>query len=128
MSEPKLARRERQILEVLYRLGEATANEVCESLDDPLANATVRTQLRVMEQKGVVAHRVDGRRFVYFPTVPKRKAAGSALQSVLKTFFQGSVEKALAAHLADPKSRLNNDELNRLRDLIEKHRNTKDGR
>lgn len=125
MTEPELARRERQILDVLYRLGEATANEVCDALDTPLANATVRTQLRVMEQKGAVTHRVDGRRFIYAPTVPARKAAGSALRSVLKTFFQGSVEQALAAHLADPRAKLDDDELQRLRDLIDQHRNPK---
>lgn len=125
MSGPELARRERQILDLLYRLGEATANEICESLDDPLANATVRTQLRVMEQKGVVTHRIDGRTFIYIPTVPRRKAAGSALKSVLKTFFQGSVEQALAAHLSDPSSRLDDEELRRLRDLIDQHRKGK---
>lgn len=125
MSGPELARRERQILDLLYRLGEATANEICEALNDSLANATVRTQLRVMEQKGVVSHRIDGRRFIFFPTTPKRKAAGSALQSVLKTFFGGSVEQALAAHLADPSSRLDDEELRRLRDLIDKHRKAK---
>ena len=74
-----------------------------------------------MEQKGLVGHRVEGRRFIYFPTVPKRKAAGSALQSVLKTFFQGSVEKALAAHFADPQAKLDAEELRRLRELIDRY-------
>lgn len=123
MSEPELARRERQILEVLYRLGEATASEVCDALDASLANATVRTQLRVMEQKGIIDHRQDGRRFVFFPKIPKPKAAGGALQSVLKTFFQGSVEKALAAHFADPSTRLDEAELQRLQELIKKYQN-----
>lgn len=121
MTEQELARRERQILEILYRLGEATANEVCEGLEAGLANPTVRTQLRVMEQKGLVGHRVEGRCFIYFPTVPKPKAAGSALQSVLKTFFQGSVEKALAAHFADPQAKLDAEELRRLRELIDRY-------
>lgn len=108
-----LTRRERQILEAIYRLGEASANEIVESLPDPLANATVRTQLRVMEDKGVVKHRRDGRRFLYRPAVPHRSAAKSALHSVLDVFFGGSVEDALATHLDDPKRKLDAEQIQR---------------
>lgn len=118
-----LARRERQILEVLYQLGEATAKEIEQALDDSLANATIRTQLRILEQKGAVKHRLDGRRFVYSPAEPQKKAAKSAFRSVLDTFFAGSLEKALAAHLADPQSKLDESDLQRLRDLIDQHQN-----
>ncbi len=116
-----LTRRERQILEAIYRLGEASANEIVESLPDPLANATVRTQLRVMEDKGVVKHRRDGRRFLYRPAVPHRSAAKSALRSVLDVFFGGSVEDALATHLDDPKRKLDAEQIQRLRTLIDQY-------
>ena len=118
-----LARRERQILDVLFQLGEATAKEVEDALDEDLANATIRTQLRILEQKGAVKHRIDGRRFIYSPAEPRKTAANSALRSVLDTFFSGSLEHALAAHLADPQSKLDKDDLQRLRDLIDQHQN-----
>jgi len=116
-----LTRRERQILEVIYRLGEANANEIVEAMPDDLANATVRTQLRILEEKGIVKHRLDGRRFVFRPAVPRKSAAKSALRTVLEVFFAGSVEDALATHLSDPKAKLDADQLQRLRDLIDEH-------
>ena len=116
-----LSRRERQIIEVIYRLGEASANEIVDALPDELANATVRTQLRVLEEKGAVTFRRDGKKFLYRAVVPKTSAAKSALRSVLQVFFGGSLEHLVAAHLADPKARLSDDELKRMKDLIEKH-------
>lgn len=118
-----LAKRERQILDVLFRLGEATAKQVGEALDPDLANATIRTQLRILEEKGVIKHRLDGRKYVYSPAEPRKTAAKSALRSVLDTFFGGSLEHALAAHLADPQSKLDEDDLQRLRDLLDQHQN-----
>ena len=116
-----LTRRERQILEVIYRLGEATANEIVAAMPDELANATVRTQLRTLESKGAVQHRRDGKRFIYGPAVPRKSAAATALRKVLDIFFGGSVENALAAHLADPKTSLSDDEIKRLRRLLSEH-------
>ncbi len=116
-----VSRRERQILEVIYRLGEASANEIMAELPDELANATVRTQLRIMEEKGIVKHSRQGRKFVYRPAVPRKAAAKSALRSVLDVFFGGSVEDALAIHLADPKVKMDAAQLQRLQELIEKH-------
>lgn len=116
-----ITRRERQILEVIYRLGEASANDVVDALPDAVANATVRTQLRLMEEKGVVKHRRDGRRFLYQPAVSHRSAAKSALRGVLDVFFGGSVEDALATHLADPKAKLDAEQLARLRALIDEY-------
>jgi BlaI family penicillinase repressor len=116
-----LTRRERQILEVIYKLGEATANEIIEHLPDELANATVRTQLRTLEQKGAVKHRREGKRFVFRPAVPHKSAARSALRKVLDVFFAGSVEDALAAHLADPNAKLDVERIRRLRNLIDRH-------
>lgn len=114
-----LSRRERQILEVLYTLEEASANEITEALQDKLANATVRTQLRSLEEKGAVKHRCEGKKFLFRPAVARKVAAKSAFRSVLDIFFGGSVENALAAHLADPKAKLNSEQLGRLRKLID---------
>ncbi len=116
-----LTRRERQILEVIYQLGEASANDIVAAMTDPLANATVRTQLRILEEKGVVKFRRDGKRFLYRPSVSRQAAAKSALRRILDVFFSGSLEQALAAHLADPKSKLDADQLQRLRELIDQH-------
>ncbi len=116
-----LTRRERQILEVIYQLGEASANDIVAAMPDPLANATVRTQLRILEEKGVVKFRRDGKRFLYRPSVSRQAAAKSALRRILDVFFSGSLEQALAAHLADPKSKLDADQLQRLRELIDQH-------
>ena len=116
-----LSRRERQIIEVIYRLGEVSANQIVEALPDELANATVRTQLRVLEEKGAVTFRRDGKRFLYRAVMAKKSAAKSALRSVLQVFFGGSLEHLVAAHLADPKAKLSDDELRRMKEMIEKH-------
>ena len=116
-----LSRREREILELVYRLGECTANEVVEALEDGLANATVRTHLRSLEAKRAVKHVRSGKQFVYRPVVPRKNAATSALQKVLDVFFAGSVEDALAAHLADPKTTLSETDVKRLQRLLREH-------
>lgn len=121
MLRADLTRRERQIMEVLYQLGEATANEIMAALPDALANATVRTQLRALEDKGAVRHRRDGKQFVYQPAEARKSAAASALRKVVDIFFGGSVEDALATHLADPKTNLSDDDIQRLRRLLELH-------
>ena len=120
MSDPlQLSRRERQIMEAVYARGEATANQVLDGIPDPPTNTAVRTLLRILERKGHLTHRRAGKEFVYRPTRPAARAAKSALRRVLGTFFGGSIEKALAAHLADPGAALSADELQRLQDLIE---------
>ena len=116
-----LSRRERQILEVLYRLGDATASQIQAEIPDELANATIRTQLRILEEKGAVTHRRDGKRFVYRPAQSRKSAAEMALRKLLEVFFSGSVENALATHLADPKTKLSEDEIRRLRQLLNQH-------
>ena len=120
--ESEFTIRERQILDVLYQLGSATANEVVEALPVELANATVRTLLRILEEKGAVKHRVDGKKFIFYPSVPQKSAARSALRKVLNVFFAGSVEEALATHLADPKTKLTAEQVKRLKDLIDRHK------
>ena len=117
-----LARRERQIMDILFRRGRATAAEVMEELPGEPSYSTVRTQLRVLEEKGHVRHEVDGLRFVYMPAVARHAARKSALRHLVETFFDGSPEKAVAALLGGEGSRLSDDQLARIADMIEKAR------
>jgi BlaI family transcriptional regulator, penicillinase repressor len=112
-----LSRRERQLLEVIYKLGQATASEVLEQLPDAPTYTTVRGLLRVLETKGHVRHEDDGGRYVYFPTTTKGRAAKSALQHVVHTFFDGSPSRAMAALLGGQRT-VSEDELARLEELI----------
>ncbi len=121
----ELSRRERQIIDVIYKLGEASAREIVEAMPDELANATVRTQLRILEEKGAVAHRRDGKKFLYRAVKSRKVAAKSALRSVLDVFFGGSIEDAVATHLSDPKSKLSAEQINRLKELIDQHSKSK---
>ena len=120
---PSLSRRERQIMDVIFAHGQATAAEVVSNLPDPPSNTAVRTLLRILEEKGRLKHIQRGREFVYQPTQPRIRAARSAFQRVLKTFFEGSLEKAVAAHLAAPAANLSPEELERLSDLIQQAKN-----
>ncbi len=113
------SRRERQILNILFELGEASADDVRQQLDTSLANPTVRTMLRKLEAKGLISHRTDGKKFLYKPTQSRRVAGKSALRSVLDVFYDGSVEHALAAHLLDSRKKIDSAELARLRNLID---------
>ena len=117
-----LSRRERQIMDVLYRLGRATANEVMDALAGQPNYSTVRTQLRVLEGKGHVRHEEHGLRFIYMPTVPRHTARQSALRHLMETFFEGSAEKMLSTLLGSDGSRLSEGELERLAQLIENAR------
>ena len=117
-----LTRRERQIMDVLYRRGRATAAEVMEKLPGDPHSSTVRTQLRVLEDKGHVRHEEEGLRFIYVPAVPRHAARKSALRHVVDTFFEGSTEKAVAALLGSDAAGLAEDELERIAELIEKAR------
>jgi len=117
-----LTRRERHIMDVLFRLGRATADDVMKELSGNPSYSTVRTQLRVLEQKGHVRHEEVGRRFVYMPVVRRQAVRKSALRHVVDTFFDGSVEQVVAALLGGEASRLSDDELARIRDLVEKAR------
>jgi predicted transcriptional regulator len=115
-----LSRRERQIMDILYRLGRATANEVMAELPGEPSYSTVRTQLRVLVNKGHVRHEEQGLRYVYSPTVPRHTVRQSALRHLIETFFEGSAEKMLSTLLGSGSSKLSDEELNRLADLIDK--------
>ncbi len=120
-----LTRRERQIMDILFRRGRATAAEVMEDLPGEPSYSTVRTQLRVLEEKGHVRHEEDGVRFIYMPAVARHAARKSALRHLIETFFDGSSEKAVAALLGGEGSKLSDEQLDRIADLIAKSR--KDG-
>src|SRR5918996_1915188 len=115
---PALSRRERHIMDILFRLGRATADEVMRELSGDPSYSTVRTQLRVLEDKGHVRHEEQGRRYIYMPAVARSTARRSALRHVVDTFFDGSVEKVVAALLGGDAARLSDEELNRIADLV----------
>jgi len=119
-----LSRRERQIMEVVYRDGRVTAAEVLERMPDPPSYSAVRALLRILESKGHLRHEDDGTRYLYLPTLPKQSARKSALQNVVDTFFEGSTEKVVAALL--DRDNLSEEDLARLSALIEQTR--KEGR
>jgi predicted transcriptional regulator len=121
-----LTRRERQIMDILYRRGRATAAEVMDEMTGDPHYSTVRTQLRVLEEKGHVRHEEQGLRYVYTPAVPRRSARKSALKHLVDTFYDGSPEQVVAALLGGDTSRLSDDDLARIEDLVAKAR--KEGR
>jgi BlaI family transcriptional regulator, penicillinase repressor len=114
-----LSRRERQIMDVIYQRGQATASDVLEGLPDPPSYSAVRALLRVLETKGHVRHKQEGNRYIYLPIQARSRAAQSALAQVVQTFFGGSVEQTVATLLSDADTRLSEDELSRLAELIE---------
>lgn len=122
----RLSRREREIMNIIFRTGQATAGEVLDAMADPPSYSAVRATLRVLEQKGHVRHQHDGTRYVYTPTVNREKARQSALDHLLNTFFEGSAAIVVATLLEKSKDRLTPEELDRLSKLIEDAR--KEGR
>ena len=113
-----LTRRERQIMDVLYRRGRATAADVMAELPGEPNYSTVRTQLRVLEDKGHVRHDEEGLRYVYAPAVPRHAARKSALKHLVETFFDGSAEQVVAAVLGGEASRLSDEDLRRIAELV----------
>ena len=115
-----LSRRERQIMDILYRTGKSSASEVRDAMPDAPGYSAVRAMLRVLEEKGHVKHQAEGLKYVYVPTVAQDKAKRSAVKHVLDTFFSGSAEQIVAALLDVSATRLTRDELDRMSELIEK--------
>jgi predicted transcriptional regulator len=112
-----LTKRERQIMDVLFRLGRATAADIMDALPDSPSNSTVRTQLRVLESKGYVQHDEEGLRFVYSPRVPRHAARRSAVKHLIDTFFDGSSAKLVAALLGGD-NRIPDEDLDRIAELV----------
>jgi BlaI family transcriptional regulator, penicillinase repressor len=117
-----LSRRERQIMDAIYLLGQATAQEVLDQLPDAPSYSAVRALLRILETKGHVRHHRDGPRYVYQPTVPRERARTSALRQIVRTFFDGSPGAAAAALLDLSRDDLTDDELAQLQNLVERAR------
>ena len=115
-----LTRRERQIMDILYRRGRATAADVMSDLSGEPNYSTVRTQLRVLDEKGVVRHEEEGLRYVYTPAVPRRTARKSALRHLVDTFFDGSAEQVVGALLGGEGARLSDEELERIPEMVAK--------
>lgn len=105
-------------MDVLYRLGRGTAAEIMAHVSDAPGNSTIRTQLRVLEAKGHVRHEEEGLRYIYLPTVPRHTARRSALRHLVDTFFDGSSAKAVAALLGGEASRVSDEELRRIAELV----------
>lgn len=121
-AEPSLSRRERQILDVVYALGRASAAEVVEKLPDAPGKTAVRTFLRILEEKGHLVHEEAGRTYVYRASRPRERAGTGAFRRVLDVFFGGSLEQAVAAHLGESAAELDEAELKRLAGLIQQAR------
>ncbi len=117
-----LSRRERQIMDILYRHNAATANEVLAALPDPPSSSAIRTLLRILEEKGHVRHTQERLRYVYTPVHPRQSVAQHALTHLMQTFFGGSVERVVAALVSPSDGRLSDEELVRLTALIEQAR------
>ena len=124
--QKNLSRRERQIMDIIYELKEATVVQVLEKLPSPPSYSAVRALLRVLEQKGHLVHRQEGPRYVYVPTLPRERARRSALRHLVKTFFDGSTEDVVAALLDITEDNLSETDYRRLVELITKAR--KEGR
>src|SRR5437762_2745598 len=117
-----LSRRERQIMDVLYRKGSATAAEVLDTMPQPPSYSAVRALLRILEQKGHINHEERDGKYVFMPTVHREKAKRSAIRHLVETFFQGSPQEAVAALLDASSSKLSDSDLDRLQQLIDKAR------
>jgi len=125
MTQPihnELGRRERQIMDVVYRLGRASVTEVRENLPDPPTYSAVRAMLGFLEDKGYLRHEREGMKYVYLPTVDAKQARRSALQHMVKTFFNGSAGQAAAALIEMNDAQLSAEEIKRLSELIKKAR------
>ena len=118
----ELSRRERQIVDVLYRAGRATAAEVQHALPSPPSYSAVRALLRILEEKGHVRHAQEGNRYVYVPRVARERAKRPALRHVLHTFFGGSATQAIAAILDDSAAELSDEDFDRLQSMIDRAR------
>lgn len=122
---PALSRRERQIMDIVYRRGKATAAEVLDDLPDPPSYSAVRAALRLLEERGRLKHEMDGRRYLYLPTEPRGQARATALRHLVRTFFNGSPEQVVNALIEDV--RPSDAELDRLATLIEQARRREEG-
>jgi predicted transcriptional regulator len=121
-SPEALSRRERQVMDIIFRRGEATVAEVMADLPDPPTYSAVRSVLRILAEKNMITHREDGPRYVYLPALNTERARDDALRHVLRTFFEGSAEQAMTALLRVTDTKLSDAEVERLRERIRSSR------
>ncbi len=124
--QSQLSRRERQIMDIIYARGEASISDVLKQLPDPPARGALGRLISILEEKGHLKHYQKGRQFIFQPTVSRQKAGPSAMRRVVDTFFAGSLQQAVAAHLAERDTDISDDELKHLASLIRQAR--KEGR
>ena len=120
--EQQLTRRERQIMDILFSEGEASVNTIRDRLPDPPVHTAVRTMLRILDGKGLIKRRKQGLEYIYSPRPQPSRAGGPAMQRVVQTFFDGSLEQAVGAYLSDRKAQLSEDERKRLHQMIDEAR------
>ncbi len=120
--QTQFSARERQIMDVIYSLGEASVTQVLEALPNPSSRSAIRTFLRILEEKGHLKHRTHGREYIFRPIKRRQRAGRSAIQHILDVFFDGSLEKAVSVHLSNPKADISEGELKRLEALIREAR------
>jgi predicted transcriptional regulator len=116
----KLSKRERQIMDAIYMLGEATASQVLEHLPEPVGDASIRKLIRIIEQKGYLAHRREGHSYIYTPIIPKDVASRHAVKHLIETFFQGSASQAISALLDASEGSLGDEDIAEIAALIKK--------
>ena len=116
---PGLSKREQQIMDCVYKLGKATGGEIRNGIPDAPSYSAVRALLRILVEKGHLRHKQNGQRYVYFPTRSKSAAGGPALKRVMNTFFEGSMEKTVAALLKVSGPKLSSEQLDHLQSLID---------
>lgn len=119
LEKGQLSRRERQIMDIIYRLGQASAKEVQENLPDPPSYSAVRALLATLENKGMVNHAKESRRYIYKPAFSEKKARNSAIKNLLSTFFEGKPKNLVAALLEDNDQNLSENDINEIRKLVE---------
>ncbi len=122
MPKPPLTRREREIMDIVYRLGRASALDVLENLADAPSYSAVRALLRLLEERGHVRHIEEGGRYVFLPAVPRGEARRKALAHLVSTFFDGSVEQTMLTLVESSRHKLSADELDRLAEIVEQAR------
>lgn len=122
MSKPDLSRRERQVMDIVYCLGEASATDIHEALPDPPTFSATRAVIRTLEQKGHIRHREEGLRYLYLPVIPVEKARKSAVAHMVSTFFNGSPARLMAALIDSSDKKISNEELKSLEALIQRAR------
>ncbi len=120
-----LSRRERQIMDVIYQLGQAAAPDVCRQMTDDPGYDSVRVTLGILEKKGHVKHKKDGKRNIYYPTVPREHATRNAVRNLTKTFFKGSPSRAIVSMLDMSSARLTEEDLDEIAGWIENERKSK---